>query len=106
MLVLSAAHMPLQLLSHDQLLTYDQLLQCFQTALRKRTWRRLQDCERALYRAALWYLTYQSIVNQTVVATLSTLIGELQEMRGGMHKASGRVYSVIEAQIKGFCAAR
>ena len=39
--------------------TYDQLLQCFRTSLRKRTWRRLQYRERALYQAALGYAKHQ-----------------------------------------------
>ena len=68
-------HMPLPLLSHDQ------LLQCFRTALRKRTWRRLHARERALYRAALVYSKYQRIINETVVARLSALVEKLEERR-------------------------
>jgi hypothetical protein len=64
------------------LLTHDQLLQCFRTSLRKRTWRRLQDRERALYRAALWYSKYQRIVNETMMTKLSALVEKLQETQG------------------------
>jgi hypothetical protein len=95
-------HMPFPLLTHDQ------LLKCFRTSLRKRTWRRLQYRERALYQAALWYSKHQRIVNETLVAKLSALVEKLLETSGlrivkrGQEKAAALLHRIEQNSVAGW----
>ena len=79
-----------------------------QFALRKRTWRRLQSRERALYQAALWYAKHHTLVNETVVAKLSGLLEKLQETRGvrimnrGQEKAAALLHRMEQNSVAGW----
>ena len=64
------------------LLTYDQLLQCFRTSLRTRTWRRLDHLDKALFTASLDYLRRGGrIVHASILVKLSRLTEQLTETR-------------------------
>lgn len=64
-------------------LTHDQLLQCYRTSVRTRTWRRLHYLGKALFRASLDYLKSGGrILNVSLLAKLSQLVELLTETRG------------------------
>jgi hypothetical protein len=74
--------MPLQLLTHDQLLTYDRLLQCFRKGVRTKTWRRLHHLAKALFRAALDYLQRGGrILHESLLVKLERVVEQLTETR-------------------------
>jgi len=52
-------------------LTFDQLLQCYRTSVRTRTWRKLHYLDKALFRASLDYLKRGGrILNESLLAKL------------------------------------
>jgi hypothetical protein len=64
------------------LLTYDQLLLCFRTSLRTRTWRRLDHLDKALFKASLDYLRRGGrIVHGLLLMKLGRLMEQLTETR-------------------------
>ena len=63
--------------------TYADLSAIFKKGLRNGNWRKLNSLDKALYRAALWYMKHRwSIVNTALVEKLSALIERLKETKG------------------------
>ena len=66
-----------------RMLSYDELFANFKKGMRNGNWKRLRFVDKALYRAAMWYLKHcGSIVNEMLVENLSALVERLKETNG------------------------
>lgn len=65
------------------MLSYEELFTNFKKGMRNGNWKRLRFVDKALYRAAMWYVKHGgSIVNEMLVENLSSLVERLKETKG------------------------
>ena len=65
------------------MLTYEELFTGFKKGIRNGNWKRLRFLDKALYRAAMWYVKRGgSIVNKSLLENLSILVERLKETKG------------------------
>jgi len=65
------------------MLTYEELFTGFRKGIRNGNWKRLRFLDKALYRAAMWYVKRGgSIVNEMLAEKLSLLVERLKETKG------------------------
>jgi hypothetical protein len=65
------------------MLSYEELFAGFRKGIRNGNWKRLRFVDKALYRAAMWYVKHGgSIVNEMLVENLSSLVERLKETKG------------------------
>ena len=65
------------------MLSYEELFTNFKKGMRNGNWKRLRFLDKALYRAAMWYVKRGgSIVNEILVENLSALVERLKETKG------------------------
>ena len=66
-----------------RILTYEELFTNFKKGMRNGNWKRLRFLDKALYRAAMWYVKRGgSIVDEMLVEKLSLLVERLKETKG------------------------
>ena len=65
------------------MLSYEELFTGFRKGIRNGNWKRLRFVDKALYRAAMWYVKHGgSIVNEMLVENLLSLVERLKETKG------------------------
>ena len=65
------------------MITYEDILAGMRKGLRNGNRRKLYGVEKALYRAALWYVRVRgAIMNETLVGMLSVLVDKLKATKG------------------------
>ena len=65
------------------MLTYEELFTDFRKGIRNGNWKRLRFLDKALYRAAMWYVkSGGSIANELLLKNLSILVERLKETKG------------------------
>jgi len=66
-----------------RMLSYEELFTNFKKGMRNGNWKRLGFLDKALYRAAMWYVKRGgSIVNKSLLENLSILVERLKETKG------------------------
>jgi hypothetical protein len=65
------------------MLNYEELFTNFKKGMRNGNWKRLGFSDKAMYRAAMWYVKHGgSIINEMLVEKLSALVERLKETKG------------------------
>jgi len=65
------------------MLTYEELFTNFKKGMRNGNWKMLRFLDKALYRAAMWYVKRGGrIVNKSLLENLSTLVERQKETKG------------------------
>jgi hypothetical protein len=65
------------------MLTYEELFTGFKKGMRNGNWKMLRFLDKALYRAAMWYVKRGGrIVNKSLLENLSALVERLKETKG------------------------
>ena len=66
-----------------RMLSYEELFTDFKKGMRNGNWKRLRFLDKAIYRAAMWYVKHGgSIVGKMLVEKLSALVERLKETKG------------------------
>ena len=66
-----------------RMLSYEDLFTNFKKGVRNGNWKRLRFVDKALYRAAMWYVKHGgSIVSEMLAENLSALVERLKETKG------------------------
>ncbi len=84
------------------MLTYEELFTSFKKGIRNGNWKRVRFLDKALYRAAMWYVKRGgSIVNEMLVEKLSLLVERLKETKGMRILKRGFRKAILENVILG-----
>jgi len=86
-----------------RILNYEELFTNFKKWMRNGNWKRLRFVDKALYRAAMWYVKRGgSIVNEMLAEKLSLLVERLKETKGMRIFKRGFGKAILENVILGF----